>query len=378
MASRWRARGRGLALASLAAMLGACQPPVPQGPAPDGGFVELDENTDPRFVHYDRAGPIGWLRVAGARVYLDGRIVDRDQRLPGNAQVRTGPASGVRAELLHGTAGRCRIAVLELREGQLYGESGTCEHELGTQQAVARSEGTHVTYHASARGDRTVLTVIAGQMRAWSSRAPAQGILVGPMQEALLRPGAVLGPRPVTHEQVRERTAWRAAFDWQGSERAAAACRRYAGTAVEQNDENLRRGCGYSGERWHSDHAYHYQWCLEGGNLRLAERETAARAQALEACGRAEGGSEAAEAILRTLFEVFSSRIHRTRDSGSSSDGTPTPGADGGTPSGADGAAPAGGDAGSAAPAGDAPAIDLRRLRDLRRIEPVEPAPVLR
>jgi hypothetical protein len=315
---------------SLLAALSACQNfEQKQGPGADGGFVELDENTDPRFIHYDRTGSIGRLRVAGTNVYLNGALVDRDQRLPNDAWVRTGPASGVRAELAPGTGSRCQIAVQQFHQGRLYGESATCLHEVGTDQGTARTERTLTTYHANAQNDRTTLTVIEGEMRAWPTGAPSRGVVVGPMQEVQLRPGAVLGPRPVTERQVSERTAWRAGFDWDGRGQAASACNRYAAMAVEQNDENRKRSCGYTGARWQSEPEYHFRWCIEDNNQRLADRETEARARALEECGRADQGSRAIDVLLPMLFQVFSHsqrpRHPSTTDTGPAPSGESAP-----------------------------------------------------
>ena len=361
-------------MALVALLVSACEPPPPAGPRPDGGFVELDENTDPRFVHYDRPGPIGWLRVAGTSVYLDGRVVERDLRLPNNAHVRTGPASGVRAELLPGTGPSCRIAAQDFRQGNLYGVSGSCLHEIASQQGAARAERTRTAYHASVRGERTVLTVIAGEMRAWSHRDPSRSVVVGPLQEVVLHPGAVVGPRPVSEDQVNERMDWRAAFDWGGKRSASAACERYARTAVEQNDENLKRSCGYRGVRWQSDYEVHYRWCLAVNDPRLAERESAIRAQALERCGQAGDRSEPAEDLLRYILKGIFVGTHRTRQPPEPDRGSTT-GADSDTPPGG-GTPPAGGDSAGTTPAAGGTTVDLRRLRELRRVEPVpEPTP---
>jgi hypothetical protein len=336
--------------AALAVLLGACQP-VQQGPVGDGGFVELDENTDPRFLHYDRGDVIGRLRIAGTRVYLNGRLVDRDQRLPNHAHVRTGPASGVRAELAPGTGSSCRVAVRELVKGNLYAETRTCVHELGTRQGGARAEGPRATYHASARGDLTVLTVIAGQMQAWSVRDPAHSVPVGAYQEVELRPGGVVGPRRVSEAQVRARTAWRAAFDWEGRSEAAAACERYAAVAVRQNEENLKRGCDFTGPRWQSEARYHVAWCLEADNRQQADRETEARARALKQCARADQGSGTDDAAGRALIDWVLS-VGQRRPRTTTTDPKPPP-SDAGTPPRSD----------PTPPATDSPAIELDRVR---------------
>jgi hypothetical protein len=42
-------------------------------------------------------------------------------------------------------------------------------------------------------------------------------------------------------------------------------CNPYAKNAVAQNNDNIALGCGYTGPRWSSDHAHHYNWCARGG-----------------------------------------------------------------------------------------------------------------
>ena len=60
-------------------------------------------------------------------------------------------------------------------------------------------------------------------------------------------------------------------------------CDRYARRAVEQNEENIRRGCGFVGGRWHSDYQRHYNWCREV-SWKAAEEEDRARQEQLDHC----------------------------------------------------------------------------------------------
>jgi hypothetical protein len=41
-----------------------------------------------------------------------------------------------------------------------------------------------------------------------------------------------------------------------------ARCDQYARRGVEQNQENGRRGCHYTGQAWHSDYNSHFNWCM--------------------------------------------------------------------------------------------------------------------
>jgi hypothetical protein len=62
-------------------------------------------------------------------------------------------------------------------------------------------------------------------------------------------------------------------------------CRSYAQSAVQQNDRNDRRGCGYNGDRWHSNYQDHFRWCLDV-EREEAESQTNSRDGDLRACRR--------------------------------------------------------------------------------------------
>ena len=59
-------------------------------------------------------------------------------------------------------------------------------------------------------------------------------------------------------------------------------CYSYAGFAVTQNQENIMKGCGFSGPQWNSSHSYHFAWCMDGDNWKLAKDETDQREYALD------------------------------------------------------------------------------------------------
>ncbi|WP_437506363.1 hypothetical protein [Sorangium sp. So ce1099] len=63
----------------------------------------------------------------------------------------------------------------------------------------------------------------------------------------------------------------------------SASCARYADSAVQQQLENIRRGCGFSGPRWSTDRNGHYNWCL-GVSDTEAFNENAGRAESLRLC----------------------------------------------------------------------------------------------
>ncbi len=60
-------------------------------------------------------------------------------------------------------------------------------------------------------------------------------------------------------------------------------CGHYSRRARMQQDENLSRGCGYSGPRWSGDQRTHYQWCQKVPAAQ-ADRETAERERMLREC----------------------------------------------------------------------------------------------
>lgn len=62
-------------------------------------------------------------------------------------------------------------------------------------------------------------------------------------------------------------------------------CGRYGLSAVQQAQENIARGCGFSGPRWSSAYLDHFAWCEAAGVVESdMTRETEARASALARC----------------------------------------------------------------------------------------------
>ena len=60
-------------------------------------------------------------------------------------------------------------------------------------------------------------------------------------------------------------------------------CDSYADKSVSQNEENLRKECGLSGDFWHSSKAGHTNWCLNG-KQRIAPVVISERDKALQKC----------------------------------------------------------------------------------------------
>src|SRR4030042_1096280 len=67
----------------------------------------------------------------------------------------------------------------------------------------------------------------------------------------------------------------------QHSPRGQYSCEEYARIAVRQNDQNIRRNCGFAGPRWNSNYNEHYQWCLSVP-LQTSDSEMKAREEELQ------------------------------------------------------------------------------------------------
>jgi hypothetical protein len=58
-------------------------------------------------------------------------------------------------------------------------------------------------------------------------------------------------------------------------------CVRYAEEAVSQNEKNKQKGCNFSGPKWSSNYKSHFIWCMTGKNSEIAWKEENARQEAL-------------------------------------------------------------------------------------------------
>lgn len=66
-------------------------------------------------------------------------------------------------------------------------------------------------------------------------------------------------------------------------------CAIYANQAVQQQEQNVANGCGYSGPRWQSSPAPHFAWCL-GASSGQINAERNARTNQLALCTGGGGG----------------------------------------------------------------------------------------
>lgn len=60
-------------------------------------------------------------------------------------------------------------------------------------------------------------------------------------------------------------------------------CDAYAKSALQDQQDNLAWGCGYEGPAWSSDHAWHYNWCMQV-NAAQSDAGSAVRKEALNQC----------------------------------------------------------------------------------------------
>ena len=290
--------------------------PATAGTAGAGGFVQLDENTDPRFLHSARRDSIGVLRTDGNDVYLNGNRVSGPVSVPNNGHVRTGPGSGARVDFRAGPRD-CLIRAVEFRSGRLYGETQQCAQQVETQPGAARSGQPRTAYQVRLSGQRAEVTVVNGIVDVWLSQKPGDRRTVRAAQEAILTPVAIEGPRDLTRDEVRQRTEWRAKYDFSRTSGRDEFCRRYAATAVEQNGENLKRKCGFSGDLWRPDYPANYEWCMTGDNWRTAAPQAeAARKRQLGQCGAnaSEGWSQVlpyVPYVVDTVLGIISDRHSR-------------------------------------------------------------------
>ncbi len=70
-----------------------------------------------------------------------------------------------------------------------------------------------------------------------------------------------------------------------GRPRVAAACSRFAASAISAAQQNVERGCGFQGTRWSRDRERHFQWCM-GAKPHERRRERSTRIKALLDCSR--------------------------------------------------------------------------------------------
>lgn len=283
---------------------------------PGGGIVELDENTEPRFVRSVPADTIGLLRTAGGNVFLNGVRVKGPITMPNNGFVRTGQSSGARIDFRTGTHG-CLIRALDFRSGRLYGESGRCAQQVETGPGAVHTNQRGTAYQVALFGQRAQVTVLHGTVDVWVWARPTDRRSVHAYQEAVLTPTSIQGPRDVLRSDARSRTDWRRKFNFFRSSQREESCKRYADISVQQNADNLRRSCGFTGATWSSNYGVHYDWCMRGDNWRTAApREEATRKSSLAQCRTTVGKTVppvVGDAVVSVLKSILQRRPQRSQ-----------------------------------------------------------------
>ncbi|SEQ96727.1 hypothetical protein SAMN05421690_1004106 [Nitrosomonas sp. Nm51] len=194
----------------LAVLLGACTtvPVANRNVASAGGFWEQDENTDPRFHHMAKEAEkeIGILYASGSSVLVNGTaMVEDTMDIENNSFVSTGPKSSARIEFKDD--GFCSIQVEDFSVGNGYGDTANCEYSIVTTHATANTQDT--IYHINVSGQRTEITVLRGLLKASLLADPAQSAIVNSGEEIILTADSIIGPRPVSFEEIERRIRWR-------------------------------------------------------------------------------------------------------------------------------------------------------------------------
>ncbi len=203
------------AVAAFSVLLSACTAAPMQLSefAPQGGYVLHDENTTPRFWHRGRPTEvIATLYTDGSSIFLDGRQVTNDTPISNGAHVRTGPDSGALVAFEPANRGRCQIEVRDIFVGRLLGGTGACLYTLDTPQGSGRAETRSTEYHVDVHQGRTELTILRGQMQVLLRSAPGRPVIVNAFQEVLLSADGIIGPRPVSLDEIERRTQWQHKF----------------------------------------------------------------------------------------------------------------------------------------------------------------------
>ncbi len=97
-------------------------------------------------------------------------------------------------------------------------------------------------------------------------------------------------------------------------------CRDYAVRAVQQNDENMRLRCNFTGSSWQSNRNAHFDWCMTASRADR-EREDRNRVNKLAECrssGGGDGGGGGREDECRDYAEEAIAQARENRDLGCS------------------------------------------------------------
>ncbi len=200
-------------------LLSACKtvPILDRNASDAGGYWEQDENTDPRFIHDAIAGneEIGMLYAAGNHVMVNGARMDESSEISNNTFVSTGPQSGVRIEFKDDHRA-CLIQIQEFSIGRGYGDTASCQHNIGTPHANSQTRNS--IYHFNISQQQTKVTVLRGAIKLALRTNPSQTVIVNGGEEAILTENSIIGPRPIPFEEIKRRVRWRNNYQFYKSE----------------------------------------------------------------------------------------------------------------------------------------------------------------
>jgi hypothetical protein len=182
-----------------------------------GGFWEQDENTDPRFHHMAKKADdeIGTLYASGNNVLVNGTPIKDTKSIKNNSFVSTGPKSSARIEFKD-DGGICSIQIQGFSVGNGYGDTANCEYSIATTHASARTRNT--IYHISVSDQQTEITVLRGLIKLSLLADPSQSAIVNSGEEIILTTDSIIGPRPVSFEEIERRIRWRDNYTFYKSE----------------------------------------------------------------------------------------------------------------------------------------------------------------
>ncbi len=181
------------------------------------GYIELDENTDPRFSMQHKNGDIGIIKPAGKRVFVNSQKIDKPIALRNNDYVYTKSNSAARIEFSDGKS-VCQIIVTEFQEGNLYGDNGKCTHEVRTSHVTAQTSVGDTKYHISVSGKRTQITVLGGAISASVGANASNVVTINAGNDAVVTSKGIKGPNRVSDKKIRKRTKWRERYNFETGE----------------------------------------------------------------------------------------------------------------------------------------------------------------
>ncbi|NOT83783.1 MAG: hypothetical protein HOP02_03170 [Methylococcaceae bacterium] len=149
---------------------------------------------------------IGTLYAFGSNVFANGSKIEDTTGIDNNTFVSTGLQSAVRIEFKEDN-GTCLIHVKDFKVGKGYGDTASCQHSIGTTHADSQMQNS--VYHFNVSPQQTEVTVLSGLVKLALHADPSQTVNVNSGEEAIVTVNAIVGPRPVSIDEVNRRIRWR-------------------------------------------------------------------------------------------------------------------------------------------------------------------------